>query len=247
MIQPLIGITTYGRNEENRYHLPAAYVESVRRAGGHAVLLPPGEVDWAGLLPRLDGVILAGGGDIAPACYGGDAHETIYSIDSERDAAELALVRQLAAGTWPVLGICRGIQMINVALGGTLIEHLPDVVGEQIAHRMLPHGPTEHDVRVAPESRLAALMEQAEIRPVSWHHQGLRQVAPGLNVVAHAPDGTIEAVEMPGHPWLVAVQWHPELSAAADVTQQRLFDALVAAARQRTLAAFSHEVYKHEA
>ena len=228
---PIIGLTTYGRNEKNAYTLPAEYIDAVRRAGGVPLLLPPGETNLAEVLPLLDGVILSGGGDIDPALYGGEQHPTIYMIDAERDTFEVELTKAVLAKQTPLLCICRGTQVLNVALGGTLIEHLPDVVGEDIPHRAPPRLPTSHPVAVEPESRLAEVMGQMEVTTASWHHQAVRDLAPGLQVVAHAPDGTIEAVEMPNHPWLIAVQWHPELTAAKDTSQQRLFDALVEAAK----------------
>jgi putative glutamine amidotransferase len=237
--QPIIGITTYGRDKSEHFMLPTAYVDAVRRAGGIPILLPPGEPHQAQLFELLDGLILAGGGDIDPNLYGGTLHETIYMIDEERDKGEIELVKMSLETGLPLLPICRGIQVLNVALGGTLIEHLPDEVGVEISHRQVwdspnpPHsGPLPHPIAVESTSHLAEIMGQAEVSAASWHHQALRRVAPGLQVVAHAPDGTIEAVEMPDHPWLVAVQWHPEITAAADPVQQRLFDALVRAARK---------------
>jgi putative glutamine amidotransferase len=230
---PLIGITTYGRNPENRFTLPAEYVDGVRRAGGIPLLIPPGEAQLEQLLPHLDGLIFTGGGDIAPKLYGGQPHETIYSIDSERDQSELTLAQRVLETELPTLGICRGLQVLNVALGGTLIEHLPDVVGDEVAHKELPHGPVPHLVQIQPDSHLAEIVQGDQVETASWHHQALKQVAPALKVVAYAPDGTIEAIEMPDHPWLVAVQWHPELTAANDASQQRLFDALVQAARDK--------------
>ncbi len=230
---PLIGITTYGRDEHDTFSLPAAYVDAVRRAGGIPVLIPPGEAHVALLMTRLDGLILAGGGDIDPALYNGQDHATIYMVDAERDSSELDLVRRVVDAGIPTLGICRGVQMINVALGGTLIEHLPDEVGDVIAHRLPPRSPARHLVEIQPQSQLAAILGRAQVESASWHHQALRQTAEGLTVVAQAPDGAIEAVEMPGHPWLVAVQWHPEITAAVDPVQQQLFDALIAAARQQ--------------
>lgn len=230
---PLIGVTTYGRNEVNRFHLPAEYVDAVRRAGGIPLLIPPGESQWEALRGYLDGVVLTGGGDIDPRAYGGRDHETIYNLDHERDASELALGRQVVETGLPTLGICRGMQILNVTLGGSLIEHLPDEVGEQVIHRAPPREPIPHSISVIPDSRLAAVTRELEFSCSSWHHQAIRRLAPGLKVVALAPDHTIEAVELPGHPWLVAVQWHPELTAAYDPIQQRLFDALVQAALQR--------------
>ena len=236
---PLIGITTYGRQtppgaQRPAFRLPAVYVDAVRRAGGIPVLLPPGETAVDDLLERLDGFVLSGGGDVEPSLDGAAPHPAVDRVDPERDAFELALARAVAARAVPSLSICRGCQVMNVALGGTLVQHLPDVVGEAIAHReSTPDGEERHPVRVAAGSRLAAELGTMEPVPVSSHHQAVESVAPGLVPVAHAADGTIEALELPGHPWLLAVQWHPEISAAEDASQQRLFDGLVAAARDR--------------
>jgi len=230
---PVIGITTYGRDSGDRYAIPAPYVVAVQRAGALPVLIPPGAAQPQAYLDIVDGVILAGGGDIDPARYGGDPHETMYHVDAERDALELALTQALLARRQPMLAICRGMQVLNVALGGTLIEHLPAVVGETILHRKPPREPTPHKVMLAADSHLAAVIGATELSPMSWHHQAIRQLAPGLAAVAHAPDGTIEAVEIPGQPWLMAIQWHPELTAQEDVHQQRLFDALVEQVRLR--------------
>lgn len=230
---PLIGITTYGRDESNKFTLPSEYVDAVRRAGGIPVLLPPGEPHTSEILALVDGLILSGGGDIDPSRYHGQHHQTIYMLDPERDNSELELAQKLVSTDLPLLPICRGAQVLNVALGGTLIEHLPDEVGEDILHRAPPRVPTRHSIRVDPESQLAKITGHTELVTASWHHQAARKVAPGLRVVARAPDGAIEALEMPGHPWLIAVQWHPELTAATDPAQQAIFDALVEAARKR--------------
>jgi putative glutamine amidotransferase len=228
----LIGITTYGRNEQNRYSIPAEYVDAVRRGGGSAVLLPPGESRVEEWLALVDGVILAGGGDIDPEHYGGELHETIYAIDAERDGSELALARRIVDAGIPTLGICRGVQILNVALGGTLHEHVPDVFGEGVAHRLPPREPTAHAIEVAAGSGLAGILREIRFESPSWHHQAVDAVAEALRVSARAPDGVIEAVEMPAHPWLYAVQWHPELTAATDAVQQRIFTALVEAAER---------------
>ncbi len=240
-MKPVIGITTYGRDDNKRFSLPSVYVDAVRRAGGIPVLIPPGEPDLTQLLDLLDGVILSGGGDIDPQLYAGTRHETIYMLDPERDSSEIKLARLLVDQDLPVLGICRGTQILNVALGGTLIEHLPDVVGEEVLHRAPPRLPVSHEVTVAPDSRLAAILRQTNVSPASWHHQAIRQPAPGLQVVASATDGTIEAVEMPSHRWLIAVQWHPEITAATDPEQQRLFDEMVAVARQNMQSKASYK------
>lgn len=233
MASPLIGLTTYGRSADNRYALPAEYVDSVRRAGGIPVLLAPGESNWEVLLDRLAGFVLTGGGDIDPSAYGGARHTTNYGIDNERDAQELAIARCLIDHAVPTLGICRGAQILNVVEGGSLIEHIPEEVGESVLHRALPREATPHAIRIRPESRLMQVLARDEFEAMSWHHQAPRRIAPSLQVAASAPDGIVEAIEMAGHPWLIGVQWHPELTAASDPLQQRLFDALVAAARAR--------------
>jgi len=229
---PLIGLTTYGRGADNRYTLPAEYLDAVRRAGGVPVLIAPGESRWEAILEVIDALILTGGGDIDPGRYNGKRHETNYAIDQERDALELELARRIIASGMPTLGICRGAQILNVAQGGQLIEHIPDEVGEAVLHRAPPREPIPHSVRLKPQSRLGRLLGREEFDVASWHHQALRGAAAGFDAVAYAPDGTIEAIEMPSHPWLIAVQWHPELSAASDPLQQKLFDALVEEARR---------------
>ncbi len=238
---PLIGITSYERDKDKRFSLPAAYVDAVRRAGGIPVLIPPGEPHLPDLLARLDGLVLSGGGDIAPSAYGGTSHETIDRVDAERDKTELSLTRLVIERGIPTLCICRGIQVLNVALGGTLIEHLPDVVGEEIVHRA-PLDPetkkplgdhARHPIIFEPGTILSGIVGSAETSPISWHHQAIRRLAPGLQVVAQAADGTIEAVEMSGHPWLIGVQWHPEMTAADDPRQQGIFDVFVGVVAQR--------------
>ncbi len=228
---PLIGLTTYGRNSENRYTLPADYIEAVRRAGGIPLLIAPGEARWRALVETLDALILTGGGDIEPGAYGGQVHEMNYGLNAERDALELDISRWVVGSELPTLGICRGAQILNVAGGGSLVEHIPDEFGESVLHRAPPREPITHAIRLKAGSRLAGIFGREEFDAASWHHQALRNVADGFQVVGHAPDGTIEAIELPSHPWLVAVQWHPELTAATDPLQQKLFDALVERAR----------------
>ncbi len=205
----------------------------MRRAGGIPLLLPPGEERLDAILPLLKAVVFTGGGDIDPDLYGGSHHESIYMVEPERDRTEVEWAQRVFDLGVPTLAICRGAQLLNVSKGGTLIEHLPDVMGETVIHRAPPREPIAHPVRVEQRSRLAGVLGATDFSCMSWHHQGIRRVAPGFEVVAHAPDGTIEGLEMPSHPWLIAVQWHPELTAAEDPIQQRLFDALVEAAGAR--------------
>ncbi len=234
MTMPLIGITTYAQNDDLEVTLPACYIDSVRRAGGMPVLIPPGELQVERLIDRLDGLVLAGGGDIDPKCYGCDeVHETVYMLDEHRDQTELDLARLIIDQQFPTLAICRGIQIINVALGGTLHQHVPDEFGEDVLHRAPPRKPIPHNVSVNRESTLANVMKSSHVETMSWHHQAICKPADELRVVAEAPDGVVEAIEHPGHPTLLAVQWHPELTSHEDVSQQRLFDELVKNSKAR--------------
>jgi putative glutamine amidotransferase len=229
---PLIGITTYHRNEKGYVQLPGQYADAVRRAGGLPLLIQPGEPKIEALLSVLDGIILSGGGDVDPALYTKARHQQVYWVDKERDQFEIALIKHALAVEKPLFCICRGMQLLNVALGGTLILHLADAVDNAIAHRQPPRDPINHDVEVDPDSRLARAMKSAKVNTASWHHQAIDRAASGLKAIARAADGVIEALEMPGHPLLFAVQWHPELTAHADGTQQLLFDEFVKNAAQ---------------
>jgi putative glutamine amidotransferase len=231
MSHAFVGLSSYGRGESNRYSLPAEYIDAVRRARGIPVLLTPGEREPRDWLERLDALVLTGGGDIDPARYGGVQHEAVYNVDHERDASEFALLASALERRMPVLAICRGMQILNVHLGGSLHEHLPDCIGEAVGHRAPPREPIPHALRILPDTLLSDLIQRQDIEAPSWHHQGIKNLGRGLKPAAYADDGLIEACELPGYPWLVAVQWHPELSAATDPTQQGLFDALVRAAQ----------------
>ena len=230
---PLVGITTYGHDElEFRsFWLPTAYVEALEQAGAAAVLLPAGREVPAALLSRVDGLLLSGGGDLDPASHAGGAHESVYMVTPERDRFELDLVRRaLDRPELPVLGICRGMQVLNVALGGDLELHLPDLRGDQVPHRLPPREPTFHDVRIEADSLLGEIYGQPEFRVCSWHHQELRKLGRGLVPVGWASDGVIEAVVYPDHPFALGVQWHPELQVADEPLQRRLFAAFAARA-----------------
>ena len=241
MTKPFIGITSGGRSEgyiRSRHYdaffsVPAPYVDAVRRAGGIPLMLPPGGNEWEALLPLLDGVIVTGGTDIDPAEYGGDRwNPHVLPADAERDHSELTLARRLLdEGERPLLCICRGLQILNVAAGGTLHEHIPDIRDEDI-HRNEAGLWAMQEVHVESDSLIAEVMGLTTLHTSSGHHQAVKDVAAGLRVVGVAADGIIEALEVPGHPWLIAVQWHPEVTAAHDPSQQALFDALVAKARE---------------
>jgi len=227
-MRPVIGITTYV--EQARWGvwdvpaaiLPFRYVERVEAAGGTAVLLPPSAASDAAVLDRLDAVVLAGGADLDPALYGEEPHAATTGLRPERDAAEVPLVRAALDRDLPTLGICRGMQLMSVVCGGSLVQHLPDVVGHE-GHRPAAGVYGLHDVRLAPGSRAAAILGERVSVP-SYHHQGL--ASPGsLTVTGWADDGTPEAVEHPDRRFALGVLWHPE--AGDDL---RLFTALVVAA-----------------
>ncbi len=230
MGRPWIGITTYHREREGRprFTLPDAYVEAVRAAGGRAVLLPPGDDEPAALLERLDGLVFSGGGDLDPHHFGGGAHPHVYFVCRERDAFELALMERAVAVDLPTLAICRGAQVLNVARGGSVHLHLEDVVGAGVPHRLSQDAHTSHPVRIAPDSRLAAVLGASLLPAIaSWHHQAVDRLGEGLRPVAWAPDGTVEALELPCAPRLLAVQWHPELERHDGSLQRRLFEFVV--------------------
>ena len=229
---PVIGITTYGRNTKGRFHLPGDYVDAVRAGGGLPVLLPPGEAHIGDILRVIDGLILSGGEDIDPRLYKGMPHPSIERVDPERDAFELALARAVLEGDLPVLGICRGHQMLNVATGGDLIPHLPEWQRNGVVHRGDQEREVIHPVQVEPGTRLAEILGVAEVPTVSLHHQGMGKISPEWQPCAYAPDGLVEAQEHRDHPWMIAVQWHPEM-AYREPAQIRIFQALVSAALVR--------------
>lgn len=237
MRAPLIAITTYPADDASsgRVNLPREYIDAVRRAGGRALLVPPGESDPSGLLDAVDGLVLTGGGDIDPGFWHGPSHDTVYMTDAARDSLEIELARLAVDRSVPTMCICRGAQVLNVALGGTLHVHVPDIAGESVRHRLPPREPVAHPVTVELSSELARILGATQIEPMSWHHQAIDELGEGLRVVAWAPDGIVEAVELDGHPSLIAVQWHPELTSGTDPTQAALFEAFVAAASSTAL------------
>lgn len=227
---PVIGITTYGRNEAGQFYLSGGYVDAVRKAGGLPILLPPGELHIEQILDVVDGLIFAGGGDIEPERYGGGAHPTISRVDPERDAFELELAKRIFSKDIPVLGICRGCEVLNVASGGDLVQHIPEEFGNTVPHKKGNEG-GEHPVELSRDSRLAQIIGKNQIMVISRHHQGLRAVPDNWQIVGRAADGVIEAMEYKNHPWLIAVLWHPEAS-LNDPDHLRIFQALVEAARR---------------
>lgn len=242
MSAPRIGITGTTRRYDGaeRSTVNSAYVRSVIAGGGIPLVLPPllGDRYARETLEVLDGLVLSGGEDVDPAHYGQVAHPTVArNIDPLRDAQEMALYRLARERELPVLAICRGIQLVNVALGGSLWQDLPSDKPDA-----LPHNQTDgrdartHVVEVTPGSRLARALGGTRFEVNSFHHQSIRELAPGLVVAARAPDGEIEGVESPeGDPWLLAVQWHPEeFHAHTQAPDHGLFAALVEACRRRS-------------
>jgi putative glutamine amidotransferase len=230
---PLIGITTSGQMLTGNFSLPKFYVEAVRSTGGVPILIPPGEPDLYAILERLDGLIFSGGGDIDLAIYHGGLHPTIYNVDPERDRSEIALAKMALATNIPILGICRGLEVLVVATGGSLIAHLPDEFGEVVVHRADQLRSIEHSVQIVSESRLAQMIGATALTIVSWHHQAASTVPLEWRVTARAADSVIEAIEHKHHPWAIAVQWHPELG-IKDPLQQQVFQAFVDAASTKT-------------
>jgi len=235
MDRPVIGICTYmetvrwGVWEDRAALVPAGYVGAVQRAGGIAVLLPPDEAATADpdpVLEPLDGLILAGGVDVGPANYGADPHPATDPPNELRDAFELALARRALERELPLLGICRGMQVLNVAAGGTLHQHLPEVVGHD-EHRITPGVFNDHAVRLADGSLAQRAAGEALHATKSHHHQGVDALGEGFVVTGWAADDELpEAIEDPGRRFALGVQWHPE----ADETS-RLIAALVEDAR----------------
>jgi putative glutamine amidotransferase len=237
MTAPLIGVTA-GRSTTRSglasIELVDAYLQAVIRAGGIPVIIPTGlsAADVQELRGRLDGVLLTGGADVDPARFQGRPHPNVYDVDADRDEMEIRLTQTAVETQWPFLGICRGVQVMNVALGGTLYTDIADQFPHALRHDWYPNIPRSyraHEVTLDATSRLAGILGAQQVPVNSLHHQGLERVADGLRVVAHAPDEMIEAVELPDHRFGFGVQWHPEW--LQDMTEMRaLFSALVRAA-----------------
>ena len=231
----MIGLTTYlqraasGVWDTRASFLPAVYLDGVTRAGGIAALLPPQPVDEQiadRVIDGLDGLIITGGRDVDPAHYGHQPHPATDEPATDRDAWEVALLAAALRRAVPILGICRGAQVLNVALGGTLHQHLPDVVGHS-RHQQGNAVFSTSTVRTVPGTRLAGLIGQS-VEVQCYHHQGIADLGAGLVVSATDEDSVIEAVERPGDDFVLAVQWHPEET----LDDLRVFAGLVEAARE---------------
>ena len=231
-MRPLVGITAYAEPEVGwgvwrvpAAVIPLAYVRAIERAGGRPLLVPPSEEGVDETLAALDGLLFSGGSDLDPQTYGHEPHPETTGVRPDRDAGELALLTAALERDMPVLAVCRGSQVLNVACGGDLVQHLPDVVGDE-KHKHTPGVFADHDVEVEPGSRLCALLgDRAPVK--SHHHQGFGRLGDGLRGVAWAEDGTVEALESPHRRFALGVLWHPEEGEDA-----ALFETLVEEARR---------------
>ena len=228
--RPVIGITTYltlarfGVWEDDAALIPAAYVRAVEAAGGRALLVPPSMEGIDETLDALDGLLFSGGSDLDPEIYGQEAHAETDGVVPVRDRAEIVLLQAALERDMPVLAVCRGSQVLNVARGGDLVQHLPDMVGDE-KHKHTPGVFADHDVDLVSGTRVQQILgDHAPVK--SHHHQGYGQLGAGLREAARADDGTIEALEDPSRRFALGVLWHPE--AGEDFA---LFEALVEEAR----------------
>ncbi|HEY2995020.1 MAG TPA: gamma-glutamyl-gamma-aminobutyrate hydrolase family protein [Methylomirabilota bacterium] len=240
MLAPLIGITTSVTVDKSpeRAYVNIAYIRAVQDAGGIPLLLPPHLTApvQAALWERLDGLVLTGGGDIDPARFGQARHPKTDDVAPARDELELGLTRRALDEDVPLFAICRGIQVLNVALGGTLVQDLPSERPSSIAHSQRePRHESTHAVKVMGEgTRLGRVLGSLEVSVNSMHHQAIDRLGFGLREVAWSPDGVIEGVELPGDDhFVLGVQWHPEELVGHDQAARNLFTALVEAARQQ--------------
>jgi putative glutamine amidotransferase len=237
MAPAIIGITT-GRTSPNspppQTTLSESYSRAVSQAGGIPLLIPLGlsDTQLKSLSARLDGILFSGGGDIDPAEYGLSCTPQVKNIDPDRDRLEIQLVRLAVSAGLPFLGICRGLQVINVALGGTLYLDVHDQHPNALKHDYFPDWPRQHlahGIQIEAHSRLARILENTLLPVNSLHHQGIQHLAPGFQVTAFAPDGLIESIDLSDHPFGLAVQWHPECL-PEHPPMKALFAAFVAAA-----------------
>ena len=213
--------------------LMQSYINAIMQADGVPVLIPSmiHADGWDALYSRLDGILFSGGGDIAVEQFSGEPHPRVDDVDPERDSVEIKMLNAAAEDGKPFLGICRGFQVMNVALGGTLLTHIPDQLPNALDHSYPGNvrAVIVHEVKLEEGTRIAGVMGEPILKVNSLHHQGLKDVAPALKVTGHAPDGLVEAVELHDHPFGMAVQWHPEWLTDQEATRN-LFRKFVEAA-----------------
>ncbi|HEX9492555.1 MAG TPA: gamma-glutamyl-gamma-aminobutyrate hydrolase family protein [Thermoanaerobaculia bacterium] len=234
VIKPIIGIGSdvlLKKGERERAFAFSTYVESLRRAGAVPVVIPPQPENAEAIAEGLDGILLAGGDDCDPAVYGEERHPSVEPMDPRRQKNDLTLARVARQRGIPTLGICLGVQVMNVAAGGTLIQDIDSEMRSDIEHASEPSDRHRHEVLIEEGTRLAGILGQQELNVNSSHHQAIRHVGDGLRVTAEAPDGIIEGLEDPSHPFYVGVQWHPE-DMAGERSAKSLFGAFVEAARR---------------
>ena len=233
--RPRIGISLDADETKARYELKRTYVDAVLAAGGLPILLPfvaPAEAD--DYLSLFDGLVLSGGAfDVPPALYGEETRRCCGPLIPERTETELRVLRSALASGAPILGVCGGMQLLNVAMGGSLHQDLPTDIGIRTHQQPAPKDVPSHDVDVAQATRLAALVGAGKLRVNSTHHQAVKAVGPGLIVTARAPDGVIEGIELPGHPFALGVQWHPESALRHEPVHAEIYRGLVRAAGER--------------
>lgn len=234
--KPVILLTPYFNTERDEPYMRPAFLKAVRHAGGIPVILPLDltEADLAQLLEGADAVLFTGGPDVHPFFFGEETQAHCGNVCLRRDELELALLRLAMEAKKPILGVCRGVQILNIGLGGDIYQDIPSQFKEEfpIAHTQpFAYDIPSHTVSVTPGTLLARIAQNSVIKVNSMHHQAVRRVAPGLTASGHAPGGLVECVEKPDYPFFIGVQWHPEYLWEQDKAAERLFGMFVEAAR----------------
>ena len=236
MKKPLIGLTPSHNTDNNDIQMRPTYIKALTAAGAIPVVLPltSSEDDLRQLVDTLDGFLFTGGQDVAPQLYGEAMKPTCGELCPARDTLERELLNRALEQDKPILGICRGLQFLNVALGGTLYQDLPTEHPSEIEHSMKPpYDRAAHTVHILPDTPLAALLQKTELGVNSCHHQAVKTLAPGLVEMARSTDDLIEAVYLPGKTFVWGVQWHPEMSLRVDEASRKIFEAFVEATNRR--------------